>query len=114
MVVNTGSQNASLLGSPPIERPRYRNRILPTLQFNIDTIGMVQKLEKNSTVLEPVLTLAVQTIEPENDSPNNYDAPTVSAPLELVPKTQQKKGANLQIYPMLQQDLDLIRHVLVK
>jgi len=51
MVFNTGSQKANLQGSPPIDKPRYTNGILPTLQFKIDhflmpptTIFVIEKI----------------------------------------------------------------------
>lgn len=36
------------------------------LQNNIDNVGMVQQLEQNLLILESVLSLAVQPLEPRN------------------------------------------------
>lgn len=51
------------------------------VQNNIDIVGMVQQLEQNSPILELVLSLVVQPLEPRNFvSSRIYDATIISSP----------------------------------
>ena len=66
MDFNTGSQNANLLGSPPMEMPRYKNGTLPTLQFKIDAASINQ----DSGILIPNILLLKLTFRPDIASNN--------------------------------------------
>ena len=62
MVFITGSQKASFRGSPPIDKPRYKNGILPTLQFNKDAASTNQE----SPILMPTNKLLLKfTLRPD-------------------------------------------------
>ena len=70
----TGSQKDNLRGSPPIERPRYRNEILPTLQFRMDAASTNQE----SPILTPTNKLLWKfTLRPD------ISANSVNTPVRL-------------------------------
>jgi len=62
MVFITGSQNTNFRGSPPIEKQRYNNGILPTLQFNKDAAST----NHESLILMPTNKLILKfTLRPD-------------------------------------------------
>ena len=73
MVFTTSSQKVNLLGSPPIERPKYNKRILPTLQFNIEAASFNQE----SAMFTPTNILLLKfTFKPDILANNTQIRPT--------------------------------------